>query len=121
MERKGISTNPTSVNSLSSAASASPSPPSAATTGLISFLRPFTRFFGFAVAGASFSITTVERQSRNISKLASSSEGIISSGGFLKAIAYAHNGKQRLVFNSLITDEMSQNSKISFAWRSIEI
>jgi len=70
---------PTSVNSLNSAASASPSSPAVAlTTGLISFLRPFTRFLGFAVAGASLSIKTVDRQSRNVSKLDSSSEEIIS-------------------------------------------
>lgn len=59
----------TSVKSLRSAASVSPSSPPLGTlaTGLISFLRPLTRFFGFEDAGASFSITTVDRQSRNIS------------------------------------------------------
>jgi hypothetical protein len=67
----------TSVNSLSSAASVSPFC-SARTTGLISFLRPFTLFFGLVFAGASLSITTVDKQSRKSSKLDTSSEAIIS-------------------------------------------
>lgn len=66
----------TSVNSLNSAASVSPF--CSRTTGLISFLRPLTLFFGLVVAGASLSITTVDRQSRKSSKLDTSSAAIIS-------------------------------------------
>ena len=81
---------PTSVKSLNSAASASLSSPVAAlTTGLISFFRPFTLFLGFAVAGASLSIKTVDRQSRNISKFDSSSEGIISSSQVFTGIRFS--------------------------------
>lgn len=88
----------TSVNSLNSAASASLSSALVALTiGLISFLRPLTRFLGFAVAGANLSIKTVDKQSRNVSKLDSSSEEIISQ----KITIYvAHSNSSVVVFAS---------------------
>ena len=85
----------TSVNSLSSAASVSlVSSLLARTTGLSSFLRPFTLFFDFVVVGASLSITTVDKQSRKSSKLDTSSEEIIGvTQVFVRKILQTNAGK----------------------------
>lgn len=103
---------PTSVNSLNSAASVSSSFPSASrTTGLISFLRPFTLLFGFAVAGASLSIKTVDKQSRNVSKFDSSSGGIISVNGHKTEQKAIQPGEDDLEPR----EQIPQTSKISRA------